>query len=231
MDLRELIDFFSKLVSDIETLNFTCDDIVLSDDICRDIEILDSDYAQDRFTPPIYGLLYPTLDNHLQLYVNQNQDLVNFGSTLIHEMTHFSDYTNLAALRNETFRELFDDHYFLLWTEFHASYISHRVMIRMGKESINCGQVASELCNKHMCFISRRTHIKLDQYANFCFRLYGEILALSDEYPDDMVLDLTDTAIIDRFADIFDFLRNHKSFESLSTSFPYFSELINAADN
>ena len=231
MEYSEVIALFSKNTADLESIDFGCDSIILSKNIFKDIEAVDSEYAEERMSYPTYGLLYPTKDNRLELYVDQNLDEVNLLITLLHELVHFSDYSNLAAVHNASFRELFDDYYFLLWTEFHASYISYRFAIRLGKEAIKSEQVVSELSQKYRNYLFGNKQVQLNKFANFCFRLYGEILALSDEYYKDCTSQLIEEVVPVRFSRIFDYLCSHKTYTSLITTYGDYRLLIDDADN
>lgn len=231
MDYSKVITLFSNNTIDIETLDFGCDSIISSDNIHRDIEAVDPEYAEGRMSYPTYGLLYPTKDNRLELYIDQNQDQVNLLISLLHELVHYSDYSNFAAVHNVSFRELFDDYYFLLWTEFHASYISYRFAIRLGKETINSEQVVSELSQKYRSYIFGKKQIQLNEYANFCFRLYGEMIALADEYQEDCTAQLIEEVVPVRFSGVFDYLCEHKTYTSLIAAYSDYRLLIDAADN
>ena len=104
-------------------------------------------------------------------------------------------------------------------------------MIMMGKANINCQQIATALCEKHNKFITGKKQIELSKYANFCFRLYGEIVALATEYPNVPVFDLIWSAISERFSNIFVFLCNHKTLSEILASFDDYTAQIDAADN
>ena len=231
MEVEEILGRFSKQTADIEHLDFRGNEIIKSNVIRHDIEIIDPEYAQRLMNGPVYGLLYPTKDNRLVIYIDNKQDSVNFLCTLLHELTHYSDYSNFATIHTVPFRELLDDFYFVLWSEFHASYISYRFAIRLGKDYIMADDTIEELIGKYRNYVSGKKQIQLSEYANFCFRLYGEIFALSDEFSDEAAIARAFEVVPDRFSSIFDFLLYHKTYASLIESYNEYKSLIDTADN
>ena len=187
------------------------------DDIYLAVLKNDSFYARDMLNPvqPLYGLFYISPQNELILYVKR-ADLINSTGTLYHEITHLSDFINLSmALGKTDFRKLQDDTFFVLWSEFHADYLMYRYLIDIGKVYIDPIKIVVELKQKMSDYYASAAELELQVATNFTVRQFGKYMALHNQFPDILDKHLRGFYFNQAFLNVYDYLWEHRNFESI----------------
>lgn len=173
-----------------------------------------------------FGMLYEDSNNRWIILIKE-QDLVNFYSTIIHEYVHWCDYRSLSTFRNNSsLRELQNDYTFLFWTEFHATYMSYRVVIDMNPSGIEIETAQNEIVDNLRKFYSSSLKLDIKEAMDNTVRSYGSNLALYDTFPDKVKLYPNQYYYNKLFREIYDFMRNHKSFDAFIVAYSDFSKLL-----
>lgn len=172
------------------------------------------------------GMLYEDSNNQWIILIKE-QDMVNFYSTIIHEYVHWCDYKKLSIFRNiSSLRELQSDYIFLFWTEFHATYMSYRVVIDMNPSGIEIETARNEIVNNLKKFYSSSLKLDINEAMDTTVRSYGSYLALYDTFPDKVKLYPNQYYYDKLFLKIYDFMRSHKSFDDFIVAYSDFSNLL-----
>jgi len=202
--------------------------LVVVTDISEYIRSDDSEYYYERKEQIdcAFGMLYEDSNERLIILVKE-QDVVNFLSTLIHEYVHLCDYKRLSKIRNNSiYRELQDDYVFLIWTEFHATYLSNRFVIDMKPTEINVKAVQNEMVVNLIEYYSFSPKLDKKEALNEIVRSYGSYLALYDEFCDEVTLYPKRYYLNKMFLEIYKFLKNHKTFDDFIVVYGDFKDLI-----
>lgn len=180
----------------------------------------DPEYAKRIMGDTIYGMYYVTKNYEQQLIIEKTDNIVEIMHNLFHEMIHILDFNVLAKHKNNyNIRELQDDTFFILWSEFHAEYYSYKYLINCAKESIFPQNVQIEIQRKFASYFNQHIRLEIQYAADFCVRLYGQYIALHDVFEDDVDMYPSQFYINSGFLDIYNYLNKHKTFEKIKDNF------------
>lgn len=197
-------------------------------DISEYIRNDDSEYYYDRKEQIdcAFGMLYEDSSERLIILIKV-QDEVNFLSTLLHEYVHLCDYQKLSKNRNNAnYRELQEDCVFLLWTEFHATYLTYRFLINMNPTEIKVKTVQNEMVVNLIEYYSSSPKLDKNEALNKTVRSYGSYLALYNEFCDEVTLYPKRYYYNKFFLEIYKFLKDHKTFDDFITLYDKFNDLL-----
>ena len=197
-------------------------------DISEYIRNDDPEYYYDRKEQIDYafGILYEDSNKRLIILVKE-QDKVNFLSTLLHEYVHLCDYKKLSQIRNNPiYRELQEDYVYLLWTEFHATYLAYRFLIDMNPAEIKVKAVQNEMVVNLIEYYSSSPKLDKNEAVNKTVRSYGSYLALYDEFGDEVTLYPKQYYYNKIFLEIYKFLKNYKTFDDFIVVYGNFNDLL-----
>lgn len=190
--------------------------IVLTDNIYDYVLQDDSEYAKRINADTIHGLYYVSQMGEQQLVIEKTTNSVEIAHNLFHETIHFYDFNFLARYKNNyKMRELQNDIFFILWSEFHAEYYSYKYLIESAKENINPKNIQNELITELDDFLNQSTRIEIQVVADFCVRLYGQYIALYDAFKNDVDKYPSNFFINIDFLGAYDYLNEHKTFEKI----------------
>ncbi len=201
------------------------------DDIYSAVSSIDADYAKSHLeglNP--YGLLYATLDyatlDNKHIVFIQNQDMDQERMNITHELTHLCDYLRLATYQDGcSFRQLQEDMCFLLWTEFHASYLSYMDLLTLYRTNINPINVAEQI-RKDLYNYLAQPILQLNKTLDVSVRSYGTYMALQSNFPMELNKHLKEYYLDQNFLNIYDFLWEHRTFESFIDDYDIFATLL-----
>lgn len=197
-------------------------------DISEYIRSDDSEYYYDRKEQidHAFGMLYED-SNKRWIILVKVQDTVNFLSTLLHEYVHLCDYKKFSKIRNNlNFRELQEDYVFLFWTEFHATYLSYKILIDMNPLEIKVKDVQKEIVVDLREYYSSSLKLDKNETMNKTVRSYGSYLALYDEFCAEVTLYPKQYFYNKVFLEIYNFLKNHKTFDDFIVGYGDFNDLL-----
>lgn len=197
-------------------------------DISEYVKSDDTKYYFERkeFIDQAMGLLYENSNGNIVILVRK-QDCVNFISSLIHEYVHLCDYNKLSNYRNDLdYRRLQEDFVFLLWTEFHATYLTYRYLINFSSAVLDVKNVQNEIVNDLVDYYSSSRKLDRHELEDKMVRSYGSYLALYDEYGQEVTLYPKNYYFNEQFLKIYKFLENKKTFEDFIVTFDDFKCLL-----
>lgn len=189
-------------------------EIIITDNIYEFVNNDDAEYANRLKTGAYYGLCYVNSNNKFNLIIKTN-DLNNMLLSIYHEYVHYVDYYKLGIHENSSdYRQLQDDAFFKLWSEFHASYLSNLHLIQLGKENIIPEDVCIQLTNDVTNYLNSSSVLDVETSIDFMVRTYGVYIALHDEF-NDLEKFPSEILINQDFARIYAFLYKYRTFDSL----------------
>lgn len=167
-----------NIQSDIQDWN---NSILIVDNIYEAINKIDSDYAK-MLSGKEFGLVYPTINNQFEIYIKYDNDLVNMILTTHHELTHIDDFTIIGekfGIKNK--RELTENDYIRLWSEFHATYISMTEILKYN-EKYDYPAIKKETTDKLINYYNSCTGkmVKQQDVFDTTVRNYGNFFAICD---------------------------------------------------
>lgn len=189
--------------------------IIITDDVYGIVFKDDPEYAERIIKAP-YGLYYITKSEEQQLIIKNTQNEVDVFYTLCHELIHIYDYNKLAK-ENEgvKIRDLQNNIFYLLWSEFHAEYCSYNYLIQRSKDDIDPKWALMELKNKFKVYMNENKTINVQEAANFCVRLYGCYIALYDNFQMKLDKHPKQFFINEEFLEMYNYLFDHRTFDSI----------------
>lgn len=214
--IMEFIEGFYMFSEEINNLSDSNARIEIVEDIYNCILKDDVNYATERLDKErLYGLFYVNKKNELILYIKQT-GIINEIGTIFHELVHLSDFIKLGKLiGNEDYRQLQNNMFFILWSEFHADYISYRYLIEIGKNDIKPEQVSQKIKQDLCTYYNSSPQLELQKTINTTVRSYGRYMALQSHFPEELDKYLKGFFFNQDFLNLYNFLWEHRSFESI----------------
>lgn len=205
---------FISAIDELKDIDVPIYQIAITDNIYEFVNQDDTEYANRLINERLYGLCYANSNNEFVLVI-KNNDPNSIRLNICHEYVHYVDYYKLGIHENSSdYRQLQDDAFFKLWTEFHASYLSNLHLIQLGKENIIPEDVCVELTNNVTNYLNSSSVLDVETSIDFMVRTYGVYIALHDEF-NDLEKFPSEILINQDFARIYAFLYKYRTFDSL----------------
>lgn len=194
--------------------------LVLTESIYNYVLNDDPEYAKRIMGDTIHGMYYVTKKCEQQLVIENTLDVVEITHNLFHEMIHILDFNALAKHKNNyNMRELQEDTFFILWSEFHAEYYSNKYFVECSKENISPQQIQTEFQRNFDSYFNQHIRLEIQDATDFCVRLYGQYIALHDVFEDDVDMYPSQFYINRDFLNMYKYLNKHKTFEKIKDNF------------
>lgn len=191
-------------------------EMVFTDNIYAYVLQDDPEYAKRIKADTTYGIYYVTKMCEQQLVIENTVNVIEIMHNLFHEVIHIFDFNSLAKYKNNyNIRELQDDTFFVLWSEFHAEYCSYKYFIEHAKDNFSPQQVQTEFQENLNDFMNRHAKLEIQNVADFCVRLYGQHIALYDVFKNVVDKYPREFFINQDFLNLYDYLNEHKHFERI----------------
>lgn len=203
------------------------------DDIYEFVFEDDEAYAKELLSPQdiLYGLFYVANNGELLLLI-KIADEVNILGTILHELVHVYDFIALAEKRNiHNYRKLQEDTFFVLWSEFHASYLMYKYFVELGKDNINPLDVATEIRNKLGNYYDSSEKLDLQTAVNTTVRYYGQYMALQSQFPNDLNKHFQRFYFDRKFLKIYEFLWEHRKVECIMRDMNLWIRILKNLEN
>ncbi len=224
--INNIINNLINLSEEFELLSEADFQIKIVDDIYSEVSSIDADYAKLHLQNQLlYGLLFATIENKHIVFI-RSQDIVQERMNITHELAHLCDYIRFATYRTGcSFRQLQLDVCFLIWTEFHATYLSYMDLLSIGKSCLNPTEVAEEIRQKLVDYLTRPL-LQLNETLDKSVRSYGTYMALQSNFPTELNKHPKQYYYDQNFLNIYDFLWEHRTFESFIEDYDIFETLL-----
>lgn len=195
-------------------------DYVIRDDIQYFAERKDSIEA-------VHGLYYVNTKNQMNLIIelrdlsNVNEratNLLNLNErgTIYHEIVHAFDYSLLAEhVGEKDLRKLENNIYFLLWSEFHATYLCYKYLISKNGLSEDLHTFVNNIFDKLKSFCFGKKTVMLNQFTNLSVRAFGEYVATQEIYKEELEEFPSQLFYNSEFGDLYRYLYYHRTFDSI----------------
>ena len=229
---RKIIKEFCIFTSEFPEIDDIDYELLIVDDIYDYVYNDDEVYAQDvlREQDTLLGLFYVNKEGKLSILL-QKADEIDMYGTLLHEVVHLFDFVRLADYKNNyNYRELQDDIFFVLWSEFHADYLSYRYLIYNEKSAIVPMEVALQIRNKLQEYYSSDVKLDLQTAINKSVRCYGQYAALYVNYPDDLNQYLDRFYFNRNFLVVYNYLLEHKTFDKFICDYGQWVTILKAME-
>lgn len=175
----------------------------------------DSEYAKRLNPDSIYGLFYVKKDGACVILIQRTDNYAELLHNILHETVHILDFRELAKFTGICdMRQLQDDTFFILWSEFHAEYLAYRHMINQSKKYILPFDIKNEFIQEMQNYSIGREVIELQPFTDFCVRLFGKYVALAEEFEE--IEKYPKGFFYNReFLNLYRYLNNHRTFETI----------------
>lgn len=216
---------FLKMTEYANSSRIDCD-IKVVHDIIEYVKNDDSEYSQLENLKEAYGLFYVTSKGKLEIIILETDNIVELLHNLFHEMVHLYDFVYLSEYRGEPdIRKLQEDTFFILWSEFHAEYLVYKYFLSLNENSINPFDVRGELIHNYNQFVFGKRTLAVQKMTNFCVRLFGEYMALTEKYEEIDKLPM-EIFFNQAFCDLYVYLKKHKSIEQIMGDYPKLKKIF-----
>lgn len=161
-----------------------------------------------------YGLCYVNKKNEIELLVTSNKGMTTIG-TLYHEAVHAADYLALSKYKKESnVRKLQEDFVFLYWTEFHATYLSYKMLIEEYGYEEDVFSFMEGVAKKVENYL-KNNKLLLADATNFFVRVFGEYMAAQETEKECFPKFPIHLFATKNFGRLYNYLYDHKTFESI----------------
>lgn len=170
------------------------------------------------------------LDNNLKTvkaitYINKEGDFVIILGerylsedldTIFHELTHVFDFKMFAYYKKDIVsQKLLDETFFIMWQEFHASYVAEKTVIGSFKDyGILKDGIQSAIMDNKKKFINliQGETPNVNEVASFILRFSGKYIAWQETFPSEIPRCPNDILFDNRFYEVFRFLHKNRTF-------------------
>lgn len=229
---KKIIKEFCKYTREFSEMDDIDYEILIVDNIYDYVYNDDEVYAQEVLYEHdmLLGLFYVNAEGRLLILLQKANEVDVFG-TLLHEIVHLFDFVRLADYKgNYNYRKLQDDTFFVLWSEFHADYLSYSYLICNGKSVIAPKEVALQIRNKLQEYYSSADKLDLQTAINKTVRCYGQYAALYINYPNDLNRYLNGFYFDINFLGVYDYLLEHKTFDKFICDYSQWVTMLKAME-
>lgn len=190
-------------------------EIVFVNDIFEYVNNDDSEYARRITSRNIFGMYYITKEGKQNLLIRKTDNDSEIFYNLFHELIHIYDFNMLAEHTGINLRELQDDIFFILWSEFHAEFYAYKSLLENQKNPINPLSKRQEIVDEIDMYLARNKRLYIQEFTDFYVRQYGRYIALHDVFPNAITKYSQDLFCDWKFMALYDYLYIHRTFESI----------------